>query len=235
MHLNVDARDRKSISLFISTGCLRLERSMGRVSQRSWVRKVVRGICARQCAGQFSQCLGGRSVTALCARVIRGGCQLVQQGRVLARRRGPMGRRGYGQAYGPSQSEMERARRHACCTPYRCVLATARQREPIGANWVLVRWGTENALRCAVKMAPDSEPEFGDGFERSKKRFPPPPPSGGHSPRRSLGGVYFRITLSANAIRNALVKRYAQCPRWRTDDHSPLACRRALRPAHITA
>ena len=51
-----------------------------------------------------------------------------------------------------------------------------------------MRWGAENALRCAVKMAPDSEPEFGDGFERSKKRFPHPPPPGATPPRRSLGG-----------------------------------------------
>ena len=62
-----------------------------------------------------------------------------------------------------------------------------------------------------------------------------PIPSGGHSPRRSLGGVYFRITLSANAFRNAHVERYMHRSTSRAEDRSPFIGRYGFGDAPRTA
>ncbi len=72
---------------------------------------------------------------------------------------------------------------------------------PQRADQAPARRCVETALRCAVKTAPD----FGGGFERSKKCLPGPPPPGVTPPRRSLGG---------SVIQNcAQRQRYSERPR----------------------
>ena len=122
---------------------------------------------------------------------------------------------------------------------------TARSVIALSGQWPKAarrRWSTSggegyagNTLRCAVKTASDSEPIFGGDFERSEKRSSDPSPPGPLPPGVPWGGVYFRITLSANAFRNAHVERYMHRSTSRTEDRSPFIGRYGFGDAHRTA
>lgn len=189
MHLNVDARDRKSIAVLISTGCLPLEGRSTTFSGAVVIRNgplwgaahvaVDRGLCSISPGIQQPRCARKRFTSAFRhakkPRHSRAGLAFVIRCWETSHT-------------GPMESEAERSICRADSAP-----ETA-----LSGQWPKAarrRWSTSggegyagDALRCAVKTASASEPIFGGDFERSEKRSPDPPPPGATPPRRSLGG-----------------------------------------------
>lgn len=187
MHLNVDARDRKSIPLFISTGCLRPERFIGRVSAAELrPESRSRDMCAAMRLPIFAVARGHR-VTVLCARVIRSGCQQDERGAFRRGGEGLWDLGDMGSHMDPVTARWGRCARVLAARPESAFRQRRVRVSPQGANEELARWGVKNPLRYAVKMAPDSAPLFDDGFERSKWRFPHHPLRG-PLPPAFLGG-----------------------------------------------
>lgn len=229
MHLNVDARDRKSIAVLISTGCLPLE---GRFDD-----------VLRRCGGQKRSAVGVARVA-----VDRGLCSIslgIQQPRCARKRfrsvfrhaKKPRHSRA-GLAFvircwetshtGPMESEAERSICRAdSALRDRVVGAVAEG----GEKKVVDIWG-RGVRRGRAQMRGENSVGFDSRYSAAissaRKSAPRTHPLRGPLPPGvPWGGVYFRITLSANAFRNAHVEHYMH--RSSLAYRGPFAVHRSIR------
>ena len=193
MHLNVDAHDRKSISLFISTGCPRRDRVIGAGERgRCGIGNVVFSDGRAAAARPGPRDLDGQPVIRLRVRGFPAVIRTMGAARVSpAVIRILWGAGVRGSRIGVPWS-VEAMGTHTGSTSARSGGACTRCRRrrlwprPEGLSRQVrserleypVRRCVETALRYAIKTAPD----FGGGFGRSKKRLPGPPPPGATPP-----------------------------------------------------